>query len=1357
MARKDLPSPTAPNFLARVREEVHALLGKLGNGSDRALTLRDAIESGVIVPGPGGSLIPGPGAGAAEEPDLTPPPQPDAFAVTGAISHFLISQAPPFYTQGHGHSRTVVYGAQWVSGPLPVFADAVELDRFAGTVRAVASNPATTWRLWIKWESNDGVLSATPAGGTNGLAVTTGQDVALLLDALAGQITSTELASSLSTPIGQIPSISGIASEALAKANSNLAAIGTIQTELAELSGTPDYDNAATYELDDIVKYSGGLYRALGTTTGNLPTNTTYWQKIGDYASLVDAVSAHAAQLSDHETRITDAEGDLTAEATARETLATQLRGSYAGTDIAMVSAGLIHSERQARSMADSTEVSARQALSAKLTGAADPASLTLGTLSSGLLYDELQARAFNDAAQVARIETMETAVNSPSTGLATKASLTQLSTVESNAAGALATAQTTLNSTIAGLGGENLYTGADPLVAGPGVYGITGEILKDGDANPYKLVPGEKLTISAELWRDAAAASDGSASVIYFVSTKLDGTWTFVVGLESHSMTPERQVATLQLPASAEDMVRVIAVLYHQVGATNTTGTVAARRIQIERGSVATAYKIGLRNASAAITTLQQTQASQGLSIGSLTTAVQTAQNTADSKASTSYVDSVEARVDTVEGTVSSQGTLISGLSSDLSDLTGVVGTKANASALTETNTNVSNLSGTVSAQAGQITTLQSQVIGGSNQVKNSEHPDGYDPIGGIATKSLLTGQTLPDGSSGSVVRIVTTTAVTVRIYRCVKQNGKHSAQMWCRAVAGAAPVTLDICDRSPSKTFTPTEEWSFQKLEGVDVTNYSYEIYNFFDIALPAGITFDIWHLQVELGDKATGWGPSGDDLYSAVQVEATTRATQTGELYAQYTVKTDVGGLVSGYGLASSAVNAAPTSAFGVQAGQFFAAPPAVSSATAPTAGLFKGFAWRDTTTNTTKYWTGIAWSTTPQTKPFVVQTVPEVINGFTVEPGVYADNAFFARLVATRGQIGLLAVDDARIADLSVSKLTAGSIAVGQFAQSTGYVAGSAGWRINGDGTAEFSGVVVRGTIFASQGAIGGWTIGSNYLQSTTYVLGDSGTRLNSDGTGQIGGLTVLADKVRNTAYSDFFEGFELGGNGVIRAYSNTGQNVLNTGATGTDFFIKAGNSFVLRANGDLSTTGRVQSADGRTYFDPKASGSSPVFLVRNSAFFEKVRIEAGGRAVFNDVVISRPNIVASGTWTRPAGMPAWDISKKEGIWEFATPCIFVPTGYSVLEDVLQQGGPSFVGKALVTGTYMSPSQPGDVIVYRPRVSAVVVFQADHYVSGSAGTPGGEIVLRLDFDLPIDMRSNIAAIRYTSINWSVARLT
>ena len=107
-------------------------------------------------------------------------------------------------------------------------------------------------------------------------------------------------------------------------------------------------------------------------------------------------------------------------EVSARESLSTKLTGAAnpASLTLATLSAGLLFDERQARSSADATEVTARQSLSTKLAGAADPSSLTLATLSSGLLFDERQARSTADATEVTARQALSaklTGFNDPS------------------------------------------------------------------------------------------------------------------------------------------------------------------------------------------------------------------------------------------------------------------------------------------------------------------------------------------------------------------------------------------------------------------------------------------------------------------------------------------------------------------------------------------------------------------------------------------------------------------------------------------------------------------------------------------------------------------------------------------------------------------------------------------------------------------------------------------------------------------------------------------------------------------------------------------------------------------------------
>jgi hypothetical protein len=165
--RKDLPPASAPNFLEKVREALQTYLGNRGDRLDRGLTIRDLADAGMIDVNRlylqyGGKTPPitgpGPAVDGSYEEDLTPPPMPTGFTADAAITNLLLTHDAPTYTQGHGHARTIVYGATWTSGALPVFANAVPITEFTGTVASHATNPSTTWHLWIKWKSVDGVL-----------------------------------------------------------------------------------------------------------------------------------------------------------------------------------------------------------------------------------------------------------------------------------------------------------------------------------------------------------------------------------------------------------------------------------------------------------------------------------------------------------------------------------------------------------------------------------------------------------------------------------------------------------------------------------------------------------------------------------------------------------------------------------------------------------------------------------------------------------------------------------------------------------------------------------------------------------------------------------------------------------------------------------------------------------------------------------------------------------------------------------------------------------------------------------------------------------------------------------------------
>jgi hypothetical protein len=157
---------------------------------------------------------------------------------------------------------------------------------------------------------------------------------------------------------------------------------------------------------------------------------------------------------------------------------------------------------------------------------------------------------------------------------------------------------------------------------------------------------------------------------------------------------------------------------------------------------------------------------------------------------------------------------------------------------------------------------------------------------------------------------------------------------------------------------------------------------------------------------GAVATNWAqtqaairdPDGNIVSSAaVRTAAEAAVSITGEINAKYTVKVDVNGYVSGYGLISTANNGTPTSDFTVRADRF-----AVGSPSGP----------------------GIA----PQV-PFIVYTTPQVIGGQAVPAGVYMREAFIANGTIDSARIANAAITTAKIADANITRAKIGSAAIG----------------------------------------------------------------------------------------------------------------------------------------------------------------------------------------------------------------------------------------------------------------------------------------------------------------------------------------
>ncbi len=191
------------------------------------------------------------------------------------------------------------------------------------------------------------------------------------------------------------------------------------------------------------------------------------------------------------------------------------------------------------------------------------------------------------------------------------------------------------------------------------------------------------------------------------------------------------------------------------------------------------------------------------------------------------------------------------------------------------------------------------------------------------------------------------------------------------------------------------------------------------------------------------------------------------------------------------------------------------------------------------------------------PFFQLDAPQVIGGVTIPAGTYMKSGFIYDGVITNAKIANAAVDNAKISDLSADKITAGTLQVGSYIRSSNYVAGSAGFNIPASGSAEFSNVTVRGTVYATNSEFTGT------VKAGTTILGGSATSFTS-GTGFFAGLVsgVYKWRVGNPT-----------GNRIEWDGTNASLNI-NASATGARLVIT--NSYIKVY--DSSGTLRVQLGD-----------------------------------------------------------------------------------------------------------------------------------------------------------------------------------
>jgi len=335
----NLPSITSDiprdlrQFLERVREKVS------GRDENALVSVRQLVASGLAEYN-GRDLLPTTDTGSFQT-----PPAPTGLAASGALANIIVSWDTPLY---NGHSYTEVWAAEPPEGGgNPQIGDAQLVGMAPGSVFAHNIGSGTTQYYWIKFVNVVGV--AGPFNAVEGLEASTGQDPGYLLELLTGEIRDSQLAQSLGNRINLIDAPASVAGSVNNRIN-------VVQSQVNDLISIPEWDSTLTYATNDQVIFDGGLFSALQPSTNVQPTDTDFWQRLGDFTTLGDAVAAQALQIS-------QLDDGLTTAVTDTNLLATQMRGDHTGTNLSQLTSGLIFQERQARTGADNALTSSINSL----------------------------------------------------------------------------------------------------------------------------------------------------------------------------------------------------------------------------------------------------------------------------------------------------------------------------------------------------------------------------------------------------------------------------------------------------------------------------------------------------------------------------------------------------------------------------------------------------------------------------------------------------------------------------------------------------------------------------------------------------------------------------------------------------------------------------------------------------------------------------------------------------------------------------------------------------------------------------------------------------------------------------------
>ncbi len=367
-----------------------------------------------------------------------------------------------------------------------------------------------------------------------------------------------------------------------------------------------------------------------------------------------------------------------------------------------------------------------------------------------------------------------------------------------------------------------------------------------------------------------------------------------------------------------------------------------------------------------------------------------------------------------------------------------------------------------------------------------------------------------------------------------------------------------------------------------------------------------------------------------------------------------------------------------------------------------------------------------------QPFYYLAANETINGILFPAGVYMKKAFIRDAVIRFLQVGEAVIDNANIIALTANKITAGTMSADRIDTNT-LIAKEASFTVS-----------QHQTIFGNKAFLNSANI-NDHLQSDNF---NGNPATNSPGTagwyiGRDGKLYLQDAVIKGTVLSSSFVGGDFSGGNFTGANFFGGLfqggvfegNVLRSAGSGLNYATPSGS--------------RVNNVSGyNASWNLAATGTQLAFQI-----FGKIRMYADGLLEVDEPIISKSNVLASGTVTTSVRWEDFEFgTEKQLVFDtgFNEPSWANPQSwtYGIKIDILS--------------TASSGSHPTNTALFNIRVAGSILRQRTQFITGSTSFPGSEGDRRIKITAAfthefIRSPSFFSFISVTSFAWQLVRLS